>query len=241
MPSAPPGQKKIAAFLYQRWLVHPATALMELQADAETALHQFGDFRSAVMLAYTASEVLLDGVLMALCWEEGMTADETAQVFSVLLFNRVRTQYHGRLGGNWATTARAAVGKWRSQLALLRHHVAHTGLLPEREDAEQALAAHRSLRGFVLDRLTASMRRYPTAVGMFVSEAGLKRRGAWTKKGGRSPPISTLRNCRRSRPGAKLFCSPACVSANGHLRGRPRSRRLGAVSEGACPRGEMTD
>lgn len=198
MPEAPgaDSSKKIATFIQQRIIDHPVSAMMELQADARVALQIYGDFRSAVMLAYTASEVLLDGVLLAMFWEEGIAIDQAAEAFAAPLVNRAKNQFHTRLGGNWSGKATSPVGKWRTGLVLLRHHIAHTGLLPDREDADQALAAYEDLRRHVLDRLAASMRRYPNTVALFLSEAGLKRRGAWTKKARQiaSGPSETLQN-----------------------------------------------
>lgn len=180
-PARPNIQDDIGRFLYQHALGEPKLAAIELEADANAALNQ-GDFRSAVMLTHSASEVGLDGVLMALCWEEGMNAADTAAEFFPPLLTRVRTRYHNRIGGNWATNRNPTLGRWHSQLVLLRHSVAHTGLLPERHQVDQALEAHRALRTFLLDRVTASMHRYPKTVALFVTEAGLRRRNAWTRR-----------------------------------------------------------
>jgi len=181
-PASPTSKAKIANFLRQRSMDYPSTAIIELQADADTALNQAGDFRSAVMLLYTASEVMLDAVLMALCWEEGMTPAEAAAEFTAPLLTRVRTKYHDRIRGNWTTNANSPVERWRTRLVLLRHRVAHAGISLDRDQAEEALAAHREFREHLLNRLTASIGRYPRAAALLVTENGLRRRGAWTRK-----------------------------------------------------------
>jgi len=164
-------------------LEHPTTALLELNADAQTALHQYGDFRSAVMLAFTVSEVLLDATLMAMAWEDGIPPEQAARLFSNQLMTRVRTLYHVRLGGNWDTRSGGSpVGRWHTACVLLRHRVAHAGFEPDRELAEEALNAYTGLQKHVFDRFTASIPKYPVSTCLLVGEPALRRRGAWSRR-----------------------------------------------------------
>jgi hypothetical protein len=185
MPDNPPPgvEERIFGFIQTKLEGNPQVAVMEVQADAQAALYQTGDFRSAVMLTYTASEVLLDSVLMGLLWEEGKSPEEAAQLFHSPLLSRVRSQYHDRLRGNWqATRSDSPVGRWREQCVLVRHRVAHAGFEPEQEAAQYAFTSYRGLRTFAFDRLVASRNRYPRASAALVSPAGFQRRGAQTRR-----------------------------------------------------------
>lgn len=185
LPPEPPADiaDRISRFLWSQGLDHPMTAVQELQADARTNLEQWGDFRSAILLLHTASEVLLDTFLMSMLWEEGVQALDAARVFAASLVTRVRNQYHTRVGGNWALAGNQTVATWRDDLVLVRHQVAHGGFAPDRDVTEAAFAAHRNLRTHLLNRLVASLRQYPMTVGLLVGEPGLLRRGAITRRG----------------------------------------------------------
>ena len=184
MPLLEPSQfvQQMESITVQLSVGHPGVAVVELKADAKVALHQAGDFRSAVMLLHTASEVMLDAVLMTLCWEEGMSPEVAALEFTAPLMSRVRMKYHDRLGGDWTTKSNSTVQQWRTRLVLLRHAVAHRGLVPERDQAEMALAAFEAMQTHVLNRLVARVGKYPVTVGLMVGEAELKRRGGPTRK-----------------------------------------------------------
>jgi hypothetical protein len=145
-------------------------ALFEIQADADIALFQRGDFRSAAMLLHTASEVALDLVLAALCWEEGMRPSEAAALFARPLVDRVRGQYHDRLGGGWWTEDQGSpVRKWHRDCVLLRHRVAHTGVRPSRSQIEASKSALAGLSRHLGVRLAESVGRYPRAFSLLVN------------------------------------------------------------------------
>ncbi len=75
-------------------------AWREHLAAAERAMAAEGDYGAAVVLAQTASEVLLDRLLALLLWEEGRAPAEAASKFEEgKLSKRVRTELPPRLGG----------------------------------------------------------------------------------------------------------------------------------------------
>ena len=181
VPSPEVGQK-IGVFLAHKMDHNPTVAIMELQADARVALEQAGDFRSAIVLIHTASEVLLDAALACMYWEEGQTIEATATVFRNPLLSRVRNQYHERLGGSWSLSGDGVVASWRQSLVLLRHRVVHEGFAPWREAADTAFSAHDALRDHLMARLHASITKYPLSAGILLGESGLRRRGPWTRR-----------------------------------------------------------
>ncbi|QGN58860.1 hypothetical protein [Nostocoides sp. HKS02] len=169
--------RRMSTYLHQKARRYPITAVLELQADGEAALEIAGDFRSSVMLYYSAGEVFLDLALMLMLWEEGKAASEAALVFDPPLLVRVRTEYHTRLGGNWQPQGRSAVAEWRANLVQMRHQVAHAGKSPTREEAEAARDAHRRLIEGVGTRFAAKVRRYPRSLSLLVAREALERRG----------------------------------------------------------------
>jgi hypothetical protein len=176
------GLLRVRAYLLCEMLDHPGSILGEIQSDARAALQVQGDYRAAILLAHSASEVMLDLVLMLMMWEEDLTPEAAAPVFLRSLLDRVRSQYHSRLGGDWKTDETTIVGRWREKLVLQRHLVAHGGYRPSQQQAWEALDAHDDLRTYLFDRITERRNQYPITAGFMVSEAGLKRREGWTNK-----------------------------------------------------------
>jgi hypothetical protein len=184
LPDAPSDDihERIGAFILQSQMSHPATAVAELQADARAAVAQVGDFRSAIMLFHTASEVLLDLTLSALCWEEGLSPEDAAAQFSGQLMTRVRSRYHARIGGNWQTGEGSPLHSWYQDVVLIRHRVAHAGELVDRDRADRATDSFAQLSTFVPDRLVASVNRYPKSAAIIATESGFRRRDVWTRR-----------------------------------------------------------
>lgn len=173
---------QLGLYIGEQMAGFPSAAVMELQADADVARQIAGDFRSAIMLLYTASEVFMDALLMMMCWEEGLGPEDAEGVFANALVNRVRTQFHERLRGAWGTRQRGPVREWYEGLVLVRHRVAHAGLNASRDDADRAAAAHAGLRNHALNRLAVSLGKYPMTAAMLVTKAGFQRRGQWTRR-----------------------------------------------------------
>ncbi|WP_133260099.1 hypothetical protein [Streptacidiphilus pinicola] len=169
--------RRVSSFVQAEIINHPMITYGELRADAYAALREDGDRRAAVLLAYTASEVLLDQALMMMHWEEGSTPRESASVFSRPLMSRVRADYQNRIGGSWSAKGSTVTGRWRENLVLLRHKVAHGGYMPTGREASGALQVHADLVAYLFDRIAIARKKFPATAGIMVSEAGFERRG----------------------------------------------------------------
>ena len=173
--------QRVRGHLHAEVLEHPLVAVAELQADARAALEQDGDTRAAVLLFHSASEVLLDQALMLMQWEDGLAPEQAATVFERSLTDRIRSQYHDRLGGAWhMNTPTTVVSRWRANLVMVRHRVAHAGHVPSRYEADRARDSQFELADFLFNRLTSRRKSYPITAGMLVTEPGFRRRNAWT-------------------------------------------------------------
>lgn len=174
---------RMRTYLLGHSAVHPMASVIQLQMDATASLEVVNDRRAAVLLYYTASEVLLDQTLLCMCWEDAIGIEDVAQLFNVPLMTRVRSFYHPRIGGNWHTKgAGSVVARWQSDLVKARHFVAHAGALPTMDQAYAAQQSHVALRTHLFNRLLASVNRYPKTVGFFVGRGGAERRGQVTRK-----------------------------------------------------------
>ena len=174
------GIERLGMAVYSALLGHPMVPFSELQAEARSSLAD-GDYRAAVMLFHSASEVYLDTTLMLMQWEEGLTPETAAEIFRRSLMERVRSQYHDRLGGAWATRQGVAVDNWYRDLVLLRHRTTHGGYPVSPPEAHVASTAFDRFRTFVTDRIAVNVKRYPVTAGIAVSEEGFRRRGNLTK------------------------------------------------------------
>jgi hypothetical protein len=173
------GIERLGMAVYSELFGHPMVPFSELQADARSSLAD-GDYRASVMLFHSASEVYLDTTLMLMQWEEGLAPETAAEVFRRSLMERVRSQYHDRLGGTWATRQGTAVDSWYRDLVLLRHRTIHGGYAVSPPEAHVASSAFDAFRTFVTDRIAANVKRYPVTSGIVVSEEGFRRRGNLT-------------------------------------------------------------
>jgi hypothetical protein len=173
---------------------HPSIAIMQLQADLNTAFYQEGNSRSTVMFAYTASEVLLDTALMGMLYEEGRSPEEAAIVYDKPLKTRILTEYHDRIGGSWTPKGSHPVAVWLRDLLLIRHRVAHAGYLPSSGEAEKALAAYFSLGRHLRDGLARRVKKYPITSSVLVTRGGFERRNIRTKAVDQAIETTTMKN-----------------------------------------------
>jgi hypothetical protein len=160
---------------------HPSIAIMQLQADLNTAFYQEGNSRSTVLFAYSASEVLLDTALMGMLYEEGRSPEEAVTVYEKPLKTRILTEYHDRIGGSWTSKGSHPVAIWMQDSLVLRHRVAHAGYLPSVDEAEKARTAYFSLGRHLRDRLAVNVKKYPMTSSMLVTRGGFERRNMRTK------------------------------------------------------------
>ncbi|WP_156527388.1 hypothetical protein [Gordonia sp. 852002-51296_SCH5728562-b] len=148
----------------------PLARYVECRTDAGYALYGVGSFRDAVIHLGIACEVLFDGLLGMLMWEEGVSIDDAAEVFSGTITTRIKNEFHTRLGGTWRLD-RGELGVWSTKVADVRNRVVHSGYRPSETEAVDAEAAADSLRDFTARRLSALGRKYPcTNVVFFVDQ-----------------------------------------------------------------------
>ncbi|WP_157552496.1 hypothetical protein [Jiangella gansuensis] len=143
-----------------------------------------GEYETAVILAGTATETLLDDLLISLAWEERMPPVDVGTLFDSGLEWRIRSQYHNRLGGVWNLDRPGALATWRRDLAALRHRVVHAAYTVRHEEANAAARAMEDVFSFVSDRLATpqNIRRWPrTAIGL-LGTARLEELGLLTRR-----------------------------------------------------------
>lgn len=135
---------------------------VDLRREAEVALARDGHWRSAVLFAATAAEVLLDELLMHLLWERADRPEDAAHLFVDQRqgsIGRVRKEYHPLVGGDWSVKGEGPVATWVKQVAGLRHRVIHSGYEPTAGEADRATRALRDLELYVRDLLADLARR----------------------------------------------------------------------------------
>ena len=160
----------------------PFLAVMDLFRESEVALERDGAYRSAVLFTATACEVLFDELLAHMTWEEGKRPEETAKLFDERNTTaRVKTLYHGRLGGSWKLDAEGPIRDWSEHVARLRHRVIHGGYEPTFEEARRAVRATSALTEHLGDLVAQRVKKYPRTALVLPGEDGLARRGKWTK------------------------------------------------------------
>ena len=148
----------------------PLARFMESRTDADYALHGVGSYRDAIIHLGIACEVLFDSLLGMLMWEEDRSVEEGAEVFSIPIARRIKTQFHPRLKGTWKVDA-GEVGEWSTHVADVRNRVVHAGYLPTRQEAIVAESAADGLRLFISNKLAAAGARYPYTGLTLFSEA----------------------------------------------------------------------
>ncbi|MDJ0454062.1 hypothetical protein [Gordonia amicalis] len=147
----------------------PLARYAECRTDAGYALHGVGSFRDTVIHLGIACEVLFDGLLGMLIWEEGTSVDEAAELFSGTITTRIKNEFHTRLGGTWRLD-RGELGDWSTKVADVRNRVVHSGYRPSEAEALAAEAAADSLRDFAARRLAALGRKYPCTNVVFFGD-----------------------------------------------------------------------
>jgi hypothetical protein len=172
-------QQRMLSTLSAMAIEDPVVPYLELSSEARRAFDREGDSRGAVIHSQAACEVLLDSVLQALLWEEGMAPSDAAKGFfssNSALGGRLRRSdtYASRLGsGNWRLDGSGPVATWYKNLANLRNRCVHAGYRPTSNEALAASRAQHDLRDFVADRLVDRQRRYPRVASIFTSRARL--------------------------------------------------------------------
>ena len=122
-----------------------------------------GEYESSVVLAGTATETLLDDLLMSLVWEDRMPPERASRLFDTGLEARIKSLYGPRIGGSWQLDRPGTIQRWRKDIAALRHRVVHAGWSVGHVDALNAANAMEDIFAFVSDRLARpeNVRRWP--------------------------------------------------------------------------------
>lgn len=159
----------------------PLFTWRERYMDARRALWVEGRYDSAVTLAITASEVLLDGVLSLLLWESKVDPKGLGGFFAEgKLVKRVKTKYPELLGGSWSLDSEGPVSRWFHDAFKLRHRVVHGGYMPSRLEAEAALDSVYALSFHCWSRIADKCTTFPRTALIVLSESGLKERNKWS-------------------------------------------------------------
>lgn len=160
---------------------HPIVAYSERGLEARIAFDEFGDYANCVIQVQTAMEVLFDGLLSLLLWEEGRDPDAVAkEIFSESLHKRIRTRFPPRLGGDWNTRGHGVIGRWAQLLVPLRNRIVHAAHRPSREEAMEALQVMQEVDEFVRQRVVDRQTNYMRTALMFLGQPGLQHFGVWS-------------------------------------------------------------
>lgn len=158
----------------------PLLLWRERSAEARRARIVHGDTSQAIVLANTASEVLLDVVLALLMWEEGLSPTQAAGHFEEgKVLKRLKSDLTPRLKGSWSTE-RGTVGQWFETLYKVRHRVVHAGYTPTPAEADEGMQAAAALEKFVFDRIASQRNTYKRATLITLAQSGLEKRGLWS-------------------------------------------------------------
>lgn len=157
---------------------HPMAVWCERRHESMNALRH-GDLGLVVSLAYTAGEVLLDGILTMLLWEEGLTPDLAAEQFTDSVVRRCQTRLAPRLGGNWHANRHGPVKQWADDCLKPRGRVVHGGYEPRYREAEEAIVALSALESHVFSRIAEKRNVFKRTALMTLGQEGLERRGMW--------------------------------------------------------------
>jgi hypothetical protein len=164
---------------------NPFWPYADLRREALAALWLRGDYRAAILATATASEVLLDTLLLHLLWVEGTAVEQTAALFDEsALTARVKRQYSGRIGGRWDLSGNDPVSTWHAATAAMRNRVAHTGYEPSLDEARAAIQGTLGLEVHLMDLVCTPPRLRPfikTALAI-TGIPGIEKRGRMTAR-----------------------------------------------------------
>lgn len=160
----------------------PLTRYLDLYRQGSLAL-QKGSTRESVVMIAVAAESLIDVFLAHLQWEECVTPEESAVSWRSSLKERVKKDFHERLGGSWSVSVPGPMQDWDKKVAGIRHRVVHAGYRPTLEEARGAVDALNALVTFLGDRVSygRNLSKYLRTAVRLVGVDGLERRGRNTR------------------------------------------------------------
>jgi hypothetical protein len=180
VPLDEPGLTRLHA-----WIQHlqPGQPFRQFALHRNAALRArcTGDLMQAVFSSAVACEVMLADVLAFLLWEDCIKPRDAVTIVNQPFAKKLNAEYSVRLGGDWDQTGTGPVATYVRDLLTLRHRVVHAGHLPDHTEAAKALSAATDLELFIGDRLAQRGRRYPVTAAQYLGEAGLRRRGRFSR------------------------------------------------------------
>lgn len=168
---------------YSRLLAgDPFMLYVERRTSAQVEFWNYGQYGECCVQSSIAAEILFDGVLSMVLWEDCRSGTNTiegvAEIFSSDIVPRLKNQFHGRLGGTWSLRT-GHLKRWDRDIATVRNRVVHAGYHPTRDEASSALESLLDLERFIQRRLVDRFTRYPLTSVLFVGQPGFERVNRW--------------------------------------------------------------
>lgn len=162
------------------------TAYHRLRYETMVLYHRRGDYRMTVVSAAIAAESLINEMLQLLFWDEGRYPEEIAPKFNqdekTSVLRRVISEFSRHLGGEWNPNKKGPIQEWRKKIAEPRNEIAHAGVMPSRQQAEDALSALRGLERYMGKRLLEKIPYRPRTAVLFLGLSRLEKEKALTKR-----------------------------------------------------------
>lgn len=160
----------------------PFANYLEWARAGRRELDIIGDTAAAVNAVHTAGEILLDTILYMIGWEGGESYEDVARWFDGVGFKtRLKTHYHGQLGGQWnPDDPTTVIGKWAENVSRLRGRVVHAGYRPTESETGLALDTLGELEEFVKARLADRRLTYKRTALLLLGTPGLDKRGLYS-------------------------------------------------------------
>lgn len=139
---------------------HPFIVARELGMSGMAAVHS-GNPHQPVLLLQASIERHLRGLLRMLLIDQGLPDVSVKRVADESLFTTVlRTSLPKILGGDWSSET-SPVTKYKRDLYAVRNNLIHGGRMPNWQQLNPAILAHRSLIDFLEGRVLRSWRKSP--------------------------------------------------------------------------------
>lgn len=179
--------------ILRKWLIDlelglPSVLWRERLSDADHQFRGEGRYDLAVILSATATEVLIDGLLQLLWWEQSLTDGEITSETVAAAFDssrdsvaRMNKYLTSILGGNWSDP-NGPVQQWIAKTWKLRHRCVHGGYYPTHLEAASALKSSHEFATFLFDRVSEKRNTFPRICLHTVAPSGLTKRGVWGGK-----------------------------------------------------------
>ena len=139
----------------------PLIAYTELYNQALVSLHRHGNTRESLVMLGTASEAIIDLVVLLAQWESRLTPEVSAEQWRDSVEKRVTSELPSLLGGQFDLTTAGPVQEWHRHVYTLRNRVVHAGYMPSDRECEMAFDSINGFVTFMADRVFARLRSFP--------------------------------------------------------------------------------